>query len=95
MNNGRLAMIGIMAFMAEAKVPGSVPGLVGKARVELILTLTLTLTLSLSLSLSLSLTLTLTKVTPYSGECMAPFAAGDSALPYVSEMLKYTLPNVA
>ena len=26
-NNGRLAMIGIMAFMAEAKVPGSVPGL--------------------------------------------------------------------
>ena len=57
-------MIGIMAFMAEAKVPGSVPGLVGK-------------------------------VTPYSGECMAPFAAGDSALPYVSEMLKYTLPNVA
>merc|ERR1719276_108349 len=63
-NNGRLAMIGIMAFMAEAKLPGSVPGLVGK-------------------------------VAPYSGECMAPFAAGDSALPYVSEMLKYTLPNVA
>jgi len=26
-NNGRAAMIGIMAFMSEAKVPGSVPGL--------------------------------------------------------------------
>merc|ERR1712127_256678 len=57
------AMIGIMAFMAEAKLPGAVPGLVGK-------------------------------VTPYTGEIMAPFAAGDASLPYVSEMLKYTLPNV-
>ena len=28
-NNGRLAMIGIMSFVAEAKVPGSVPGLDG------------------------------------------------------------------
>ena len=28
-NNGRLAQIGIMAFVAEAKVPGSVPGLSG------------------------------------------------------------------
>jgi len=28
-NNGRLAQIGIMAFMAEAKVPGSVPALKG------------------------------------------------------------------
>merc|ERR1712127_463789 len=36
------AMIGIMAFMAEAKLPGAVPGLVGK-------------------------------VTPYTGEIMAPF----------------------
>jgi hypothetical protein len=26
-NNGRLAMLGIMAFVSEARVPGSVPGL--------------------------------------------------------------------
>jgi len=56
-NNGRLAQIGIMAFMAEAKVPGSVPALKGL-------------------------------VTPYAGECMSPFAAGDSVLTYVPEMLK-------
>ena len=29
-NNGRLAMLGIMAFLAESKVPGSVPALAGK-----------------------------------------------------------------
>ena len=29
-NNGRLAMLGIMAFVAEAKVPGAVPALAGK-----------------------------------------------------------------
>jgi len=29
-NNGRLAQLGIMAFVAEAKVPGSVPFLTGK-----------------------------------------------------------------
>jgi hypothetical protein len=28
-NNGRLAMLGIMAFLAESKVPGSVPALAG------------------------------------------------------------------
>lgn len=59
-NNGRLAMIGIMAFVSEAKVPGSVPALTGK-------------------------------IAPYSGECMAPFSATDSSLPFVSEMLNYNL----
>jgi len=60
-NNGRAAMLGIMAFCAEAKVPGSVPALVGK-------------------------------ITPYSGECMAPFAASDASLPFVKEMATYQLP---
>jgi len=59
-NNGRLAMIGIMAFLAEQKVPGAVPALGGK-------------------------------VAPYAGEVMAPFSATDASLPYVSEMLKFSL----
>ena len=29
-NNGRLAMLGIMAFVSESKIPGSVPALTGK-----------------------------------------------------------------
>jgi len=59
-NNGRLAMLGIMAFVAEQKIPGSVPALG---------------------SLGLK---------PYAGEVMAPFAAGNADLPYVSEMLGFT-----
>ena len=59
-NNGRLAMLGIMAFLAESKVPGAVPALTGLVK-------------------------------PYSGEVMAPFAAGDAGLPFVSDMLKVTL----
>merc|ERR1711924_31014 len=31
-NNGRLAMLGLMSFVAEAKVPGSVPALAGKIK---------------------------------------------------------------
>ena len=57
-NNGRLAQLGIMAFLAEQKVPGSVPVLS---------------------SLGFK---------PYAGEVMAPFAAGDTSLAYVSDMPK-------
>jgi len=60
-NNGRLAQLGIMAFVAEQKVPGSVPALNGLVK-------------------------------PYAGEVMAPFAAGDSSLPFVADMLKYGSP---
>ena len=60
-NNGRLAQLGIMAFVSESKVPGSVPLLSGK-------------------------------IAAYSGECMAPFSAIDSSLPFVKEMITYKLP---
>jgi len=60
-NNGRLAMLGIMAFLAEAKVPGSVPALATAG------------------------------IKPYAGEVMAPFAASDASLPFVSDMLKATI----
>jgi len=56
-NNGRLAMLGIMGFVSEAKVPGSVPGLAG------------------------------CNIASYSGEVMAPWGPGDTAVPLVKEML--------
>jgi len=59
-NNGRLAMLGIMGFLAESKVPGSVPALTGIVK-------------------------------PYAGEVMAPFASGDVNLPFVKDMITYSL----
>jgi len=59
-NNGRLAQLGIMGFLAAQKVPGSVPALAGI-------------------------------VQPYSGEVMAPFSSNDVGLPYVADMLKFSL----
>ena len=59
-NNGRLAMLGIMGFLAEQKVPGAVPALTGIVK-------------------------------PYAGEIMAPFSATDAGLPFVSDMLKYSM----
>merc|ERR1719478_117234 len=56
-NNGRLAQVGILAFLAEQKVPGSVPAITGFVK-------------------------------PYAGEVMAPFAASDTGLPFVADMLK-------
>jgi len=58
-NNGRLAMLGIMGFVSEARVPGSVPGLAG------------------------------CNIASYSGEVMAPWGPGDTAVPLVKEMLSF------
>jgi len=57
-NNGRLAMLGIMGFMAAASIEGSIPALAGK-------------------------------IAHYDGECMAPFSASDTSLPFVADMLKF------
>mmetsp|Transcript_15247 Transcript_15247/g.41067 ORF Transcript_15247/g.41067 Transcript_15247/m.41067 type:complete len:280 (+) Transcript_15247:38-877(+) len=55
-NNGRLAMLGIMSLVSAASVEGSVPALAGQ-------------------------------LAHYDGEVMAPWAASDSSVPYVTEML--------
>jgi len=60
-NNGRLAMLGLMSLVSEAKVPGAVPALAGLIK-------------------------------KYDGQPMAPFAASDSDLYGVTNMLDFKLP---
>jgi len=60
-NNGRLAQLGLMSLVSEAKVPGAVPALAGMIK-------------------------------KYDGQPMAPFAAGDTDLYGVKDMLDFRLP---
>jgi len=60
-NNGRLAQLGLMSLISEAKVPGAVPALAGMIK-------------------------------KYDGQPMAPFAAGDTDLYGVKDMLDFNLP---
>jgi len=60
-NNGRLAQLGLMSLVSEAKVPGAVPALAGMIK-------------------------------KYDGQPMAPFAAGDTDLYGVKDMLDFNLP---
>ena len=53
-------MLGIMGFVAESKVEGSVPALTGIVK-------------------------------PYAGEVMAPFSSVNVDLPFVKEMLAYSM----
>jgi hypothetical protein len=61
-NNGRLAQLGLMSLVSEAKVPGAVPALAGMIK-------------------------------KYDGQPMAPFAASDTDLYGVKDMLDFKLPS--